>query len=52
MRDWLPAESQLSEVSMSGNLITIKNVRNHIWKSESEFTPGYYDRTYNLDEIE
>jgi Domain of unknown function (DUF4105) len=26
-------------------------VRNHSWSSSTEFTPGYYDATYNLDEI-
>lgn len=52
LRDWLPAESVLPEVSISGNVISIKNIRNHIWKSEKDFTPWYYNTTYNLNDIE
>jgi hypothetical protein len=52
LRDWLPAELILPEVSLSGNLVAIKNVRNHLWTTDTDLTPGYYDATYNLDEIE
>lgn len=52
LRDWLPAESILPEVSFSGNIVAIKSVRNHLWTTDKNFTPGYYDATYNLDEIE
>jgi Domain of unknown function (DUF4105) len=51
-RDWLTAESILPEVSFSGNTIFVKNVRDHIWTSDTEFKPRYYDETYNIDEIE
>lgn len=51
-RDWLPAESVLPEIAWSGNIAHIKNVRNHDWSSDKEFTPGYYDASYNLDELE
>jgi Domain of unknown function (DUF4105) len=51
-RDWLPAEAVLSDISFSGNLATVRNVRNHQWITDKEFTPWYYDAVYNLDEIE
>ncbi len=28
------------------------NVRNFTYRSAADYTPGYYNRTYNLDEIE
>ncbi len=52
LRDWTLAESILPAVSWSGNIALIKNVRNHLWTTDKEFTPGYYDAEYNLDEIE
>lgn len=50
-RDWLPAETLLPSMSFSGNEVSIKNIRNHSWTSATEFTPGYYDAVYNLDDI-
>jgi hypothetical protein len=39
LRDWLPSESILQEVSWSGDIVTIQNIRNHEWKTDQEFTP-------------
>lgn len=50
-RDWMPAETVLPSIAFSGNDITIQNVRNHMWKTDTEFTPGYYDATYSLDDL-
>jgi hypothetical protein len=52
LRDWTLAESILPTVSWSGNIAIVENVRNHDWITDKEFTPGYYDASYNLDEIE
>jgi hypothetical protein len=30
----------------------VKNVRNHQWTTDTEFTPLYYDATYDLSQIE
>lgn len=45
-------DAVLPTISWSGNSVTIQNIRNHTWKSDTEFTPGYYTDTFNLDEIE
>lgn len=50
--DWLPAESILPEITWSGDTVHIENVRNHTWSSEKDFTPGYYNADYNLDNLE
>ncbi len=51
-RDWLPAESVLPEISWSGNVAHIKNVRNHHWSSDKDFIPSYYDADYDINKIE
>lgn len=51
-RDWALSETVLPDASFSGEFIKIKNVRNHIWTTDKTFTPGYYDREYNINEIE
>jgi hypothetical protein len=50
-RDWLPSEAILPEITWSGDTALVHNVRNHRWKSDTDFTPGYYDAQYNLDNI-
>jgi hypothetical protein len=52
LRDWESADSILPSVSWSGDSVTVKNVRNHQWTTDTEFTPLYYDATYDLSQIE
>jgi hypothetical protein len=51
-RDWAVDQAILPTISFSGNLVEVKNVRNFQYKTTTDFTSGYYNRTYNLDEIE
>ena len=52
LRDWENADALLPEISWSGNLVTIANVRDHLWTSDSVFTPRYSTGIYNLDELD
>lgn len=51
-RDWDDTDAVLPTISWSGNLVSIKNIRNHVWSSDVDFIPSYYDDTFDLSEIE
>ena len=50
-RDWNPDQQILSTVTINQDQITIQNVRNFDYTSETEFTPNYYDQTYDLEKL-
>jgi hypothetical protein len=47
-RDWQPEVARLAHAEIDGDLVTVRNVRNFDYRSETDFTPAYYDRTYDL----
>ncbi|HUF64959.1 MAG TPA: DUF4105 domain-containing protein [Gemmatimonadaceae bacterium] len=51
-RDWIPQQAVLPSVMFDGDSVHIRNVRNFSYASESEFTPAYYDRSYDLSKLE
>jgi hypothetical protein len=51
-RDWELQDARLPVIAFLGDTIEVQNIRNHTWISDKEFVPGYYDDTFNLDEIE
>ncbi len=50
-RNWSPELAVLAQAEINENLVTIRNVRNFTYRSETEFTPAYYDRTYDLNKL-
>jgi hypothetical protein len=50
-RDWQPENAVLAYASIEGERITIHNIRNFDYRSEADFTPGYYDRTFDLGKL-
>lgn len=50
-RDWYPDVARLSRATISGNRVTIENVRNFDYRSESDYTPQWETRTYDLDRL-
>ena len=51
-RDWVPENAVLAYATFDGDLVTLHNVRNFDYRSETDFTPAYYDRTYDLRELD
>src|SRR5262245_32293240 len=49
--DWAPEHSQQPIVTIHDNLVHVHNARNFTWRSATDFTPGYYDRTYDLSKL-
>ncbi len=50
-RDWQPETAVLSYATINGDLITVHNIRNFDYRSESDFTPAYYDRTFDMRQM-
>ncbi len=38
-------------VSIEGDKVHVTNVRNFTWHTATDFTPGFYDRTYDLSKL-
>jgi len=47
-RDWQPEVSVTPHATVRGDLVTIRGVRNFDYRSASDFTPRWEDRTYDL----
>lgn len=47
-RDWNPDQAVLPFADIENNQVQIHNIRNFTYTSPSNFTPGYYDETFDL----
>ena len=47
-RDWQPDVAVLPYATIKGDLVTVHNIRNFDYRTETDFTPAYYDRTFDL----
>lgn len=51
-RLWQPDVAKLSTAEITGNLLTLHNVRNFEYRSDTDFTPRWEIRTYDLTKIQ
>jgi hypothetical protein len=51
-RDWQPDVAVLPFASFDGDLVTIHNIRNFDYRTETDYTPRYYDKTYDLRKLD
>ena len=51
-RDWQPDVAVLPSATIDGERVTLHNVRNFIYRSATDFTPQYYDKTVDLRQLE
>jgi len=51
-RDWQPDVALLPFATFDGDLVTIHNIRNFEYRSETDYTPRYYDKTYDLRKLD
>jgi hypothetical protein len=51
-RNWSPEHAVLPHVTITDSLVHIAHVRSFTYASADDFTPAYYGRTYDLDQIE
>ena len=51
-RQWRPEVAVLPYATIDGNLITVHNIRNFDYRTETDFTPAYYDRTFDSSQLD
>lgn len=50
-RDWADDVARLLQAEVAGNRITLHNVRDFDWRSETDYTPHWETRSYDLDRL-
>jgi len=50
-RDWQTDVSVLPYATVQGNLVTVHNIRNFDYRTETEYTPAYYDKRFDLNKL-
>lgn len=50
-RDWQPDVAKVAWAEIDGDRLTFHNVRNFDYRSETDFTPRYEDRNYDLAKL-
>jgi hypothetical protein len=51
-RDWALEVARLPRATVAGDLVTLHDIRNFDYRSETDFTPAYYDRTFDLRRLD
>jgi len=51
-RDWQPDVALLPFATFDGDMVTIHNIRNFDYRSETDFTPHYYDKTFDMRQLD
>ncbi len=50
-RDWVPNAAVLPYADVNGNQVTIHNIRNCDYRTETDFDVRHYDKTFALDQL-
>jgi hypothetical protein len=51
-RDWQPDVKILPSAQIDGNMITIHNIRNCDYRTDTDYTAAYYDKTFDLSKLQ
>lgn len=51
-RSWKPEVAIMPYATRDGDLVTVHNIRNFDYRTELDFTPAYYDKTFDLRKLE
>ena len=51
-RDWQPDVAKLAWADIIGDRITLHNIRNFDYRTETDFTPAYYDKAFDLSKLD
>jgi hypothetical protein len=51
-RIWEPENAVLAYATIDGDRIMLHNIRNFDYRTETDFTPAYYDRTFDLRQLD
>lgn len=51
-RNWDPVAGRMPELIIDGDRLEVRNLRDFAWRTESDFTPTWTNRTYDLSKVE
>jgi hypothetical protein len=51
-REWQPDVVKLPHATISGDSVTVYNIRNFDYRSETDYTPAWYDKQFDLRKLE
>ena len=51
-RPWVADNARLAHATIDGDKVTVHDIRNFSYRSETDFTPAYYDRQFDLRQLE
>jgi hypothetical protein len=49
--DWITKHARMPHLEIAGDKVSVNNVRDYTWRTESDFTPGYRDRVYDVSTL-
>ena len=50
-RDWRPEVAVLPYATISGNRVTVQNIRNFDYRTETDYKIAYYDRSFDVTQL-
>jgi len=51
-RDWAPEYAKPAYATINSDLVTVHNIRNFDYRTETDFTSRYYDKTFDLRKLD
>lgn len=51
-RDWQADVAVLPYAEIEGDFVTVRNIRNFAYRSEFDYTPAYYDKRFDLRQLD
>jgi Ca2+/Na+ antiporter len=51
-RDWQTDVAVLPYATVEGDMVTVHNIRNFEYRTETDYTPAYYDKRFDLNKLE
>jgi len=51
-RDWQPDVARLAHAEIQGDRVTVRNIRNFDYRTETDYTPAYYDKTFDVRKLQ
>lgn len=51
-RDWQADVAVLPHATIAGDSVTVHRIRNFDYRSETDYTPGYYDKRFDVSKLE
>lgn len=51
-RDWAPEVARAPRATIAADLVTLHDIRNFDYRTETDFDPSYYDRTFDVRRLD